>query len=120
YNLEDKDIVQSILQAHHRGVDVRLITDSKKAEKDKRAVILDQLVEQDVKVKINTARKMHLKLAVIDEERIVTGSYNYTQASANDNLEQLMMISDESAAMEWTDIYEKIWNDDELSEWTAE
>lgn len=117
YNLEDEDVVQAIIEAHNLGVEVRVITDSKKAKKEKRALILDQLVQQGIKVKVNTKRKMHLKMAIMDEITIVTGSYNYTKASANDNLEQLMVIDDESLAREWTEIFGELWNGDELSSW---
>lgn len=117
YNFEDKEIAQAVLNANNRGVNVRVITDANKAEKDSRAAILDEFSQNQIDVKINTSRKMHLKMAIIDEKLIVTGSYNYTEASANENLEQLITLSNEKLAKEWTDIFADLWNQNELEKW---
>ncbi len=41
---------------------------------------------------------MHLKMAIIDEQMIVLGSYNYTEDSAYENIEQLLTLSNEELA----------------------
>ncbi len=117
YNFEDEEVAQAVLNAHNRGVHVRIMTDASKAKKDDQAAILDEFTQNNIDVKINTSRKMHLKLAIIDEQRIVTGSYNFTEASAYENLEQLMTISNEELAQEWTAIFEGLWNRSDFNRW---
>ncbi|MBS4209524.1 phospholipase D-like domain-containing protein [Bacillus sp. FJAT-50079] len=118
YNFEDKEIAQAVLNANNRGVNVRIITDASKAKKENQAAILDEFSQNNIDVKINTLRKMHLKMAIIDERLIVTGSYNFTEASANENLEQLITVANEELAQEWTGIFSDVWSRSEFKEWT--
>lgn len=117
YNFEDKEIAQAVLNAHNRGVHVRIMTDASKAKKNDQAAILNEFSQNQIDVKINTSRKMHLKMTIIDEQLIVTGSYNFTEASAYENVEQLMTISNEELAQEWTGIYADLWNQNEFKKW---
>jgi len=117
YNFDDKEIAEAILDANERGVNIRVITDGNKAEKDRRAAILDEFSQNHIEVKITTSQKMHLKMAIIDDYLIVTGSYNYTEASANENLEQLMTLANGELAKEWTSIFTTLWNKDEFKTW---
>ncbi|WP_185907868.1 phospholipase D-like domain-containing protein [Psychrobacillus soli] len=100
YNFEDKEIAQAVLNAHNREVNVRIITDASKAKKNEQAAIMDEFSQNNIEVKVNTSRKMHLKMAIIDERLIETGSYNFTEASAYENLEQLMTLSNVELAQE--------------------
>ncbi len=117
YNFEDREIAQAVLNARIRGVSVRIMTDASKAKKNDQAAILDEFTRNNIVVKINTSRKMHLKMAIIDERLIVTGSYNFTEASADENLEQLMTLSNEELAQEWTGIFTDLWNRGEFKRW---
>lgn len=117
YNIKDQEIAQAVLHANNRGVHVRILTDASKAENKKQAAILDDFVRNNIEVKINSARKMHLKMAIIDERLIVTGSYNFTEASANENIEQLMTIANSELAEQWTEVFENLWNQHDFEDW---
>lgn len=118
YNFEDSKIAEAVLAANERGVTVRIITDATKAEKESRAKILDEFISHGIAVKINTTRKMHLKTTIVDKYLIVTGSYNFTEASANENLEQLLTLSDEDLAKEWTTIFDDLWEQQDFDHWS--
>lgn len=77
YNLDDSEIAAAIIRAKQRGVPVRIITDADKADKKKNGKILDTFIQHDIVVKIVDSQKMHLKMAIVDQTKIVTGSYNY-------------------------------------------
>jgi len=117
YNFDDKDIAEAVIRAKNRGVNIRIITDAEKSEKDSRAAILDELSLNQIEVKVDQTRKMHLKTAIIDHHLVVTGSYNYTEASANENLEQMITLSNEELADEWTEIFTTLWNKNQLKSW---
>ena len=117
YHFGDKEIAQAVQDAKDRGVSIRVITDAKKAKKKGRSEILDDFLQNNIEVKTIPSRKMHLKTAIIDERLVVTGSYNYTEASANENLEQLITVSNEELAAKWTDIFEELWSQNDLKEW---
>ncbi|MFJ7513349.1 phospholipase D-like domain-containing protein [Peribacillus simplex] len=120
YNLEDEDIVETILQTKERGVKVRVITDAEKAEKKSQAELLKKLVNAGVEVKVNPTQKMHLKLTIVDSKRVVTGSYNYTEASAYENQELLLTVEDADLAQEWEDIFQQLWISNDYREWEGE
>ncbi|GAA0488990.1 phospholipase D-like domain-containing protein [Salinibacillus aidingensis] len=109
YNFEDTDIAEAILEAKDRGVTVRLFTDEDKAKTDNNAAILDAFTKNGIEAKVNTAQKMHLKMVIIDNEQVVTGSYNFTEESAYENQEQLLTLINEEISRQWTDIYDELW-----------
>lgn len=117
YNFEDAEIAEALSKAKARDVTVRVITDSTKAEKKSRAKLLDTLTENQIDVKIVKSKKMHLKMTLVDERLVVMGSYNFTEDSATENMEQLIAISNEELAKKWTDVFEEIWVQSDSEEW---
>lgn len=117
YNIRDKEIAQAVLHANSRGVHVRILTDASKAKNKKQAAILDDFLHNSIEVKVNPSRKMHLKTAIIDEHLIVTGSYNFTEASANENIEQLITIANDELAKQWTEVFDNLWNQRAFEHW---
>jgi phosphatidylserine/phosphatidylglycerophosphate/cardiolipin synthase-like enzyme len=63
---------------------------------------------------------MHLKLTIVDSKRFVTGSYNYTEASAYENLELLLTITNDELAREWVDMFEQLWTSNDYVVWESE
>lgn len=117
YNLQDKEIAEAILKAKKRGVSVRLITDAKKAEKSERSAILKIFTRNGIAVKTNPSQKMHLKMTIVDKTLVTTGSYNYTEASAYENQEQLLTIKNKELAKEWTNSFTALWNSPHYEIW---
>lgn len=110
YNLQDQDIAGAVLCAKDRGVSIRVITDAKKAEKSKQKAILKAFANHGIEVKTNPTQKMHLKMTIVDQSLVTTGSYNYTDASAYENQEQLLTIKDHALAEVWTKNFNELWN----------
>lgn len=117
YNIKDKEIADAILRAKKRGVSVRILTDAEKAENNKQAALLKSFSENSIEVKVNSKRKMHLKMAIIDESLIIMGSYNFTEASATENIEQLIAITNQELGAEWTKIFNRLWKKKEFVFW---
>lgn len=117
YNIKDREIADAILGAKQRGVSVRILTDADKAENNKQAALLKRLSENSIEIKVNSKRKMHLKMTIIDESLIVMGSYNFTEASATENIEQLIAIKNQELGTEWTKIFNRLWKKKEFVFW---
>ncbi|SDZ08622.1 PLD-like domain-containing protein [Evansella caseinilytica] len=120
YNLEDADIVETILETKERGVEVRLIVDAEKADNKSRAKLLTELKDAGIEIKVNPEQKMHLKLTIADAEQVVTGSYNYTESSAYENLEQLLTVQNDELAQEWVDVFDQLWTSNDYVLWEKE
>lgn len=111
YNIKDKEIADAILRASERGVSVRILTDATKSESKKQAAILETLSKNGIDVKVNSKRKMHLKMVIIDQKLIAMGSYNFTVESATENIEQLIAITSQEIGEIWTEVFERFWNE---------
>jgi len=114
-NAINKDeIVTAIVQAVQRGVNVRVITDRNEAAGAAQSIQLSRLLSAHIPVKENAGPGlMNLKMAIIDESTVITGSYNYTVNASTINEEVLVIIRDEETAGKWKQYFETMWNDTE-------
>jgi len=108
-----------LVDAKHRGVDVRAILDKSNACRGgdreqgggeavecgkKGAIAAETLVLAKVPVLIDRAHAIaHNKVIVLDGERVITGSFNFTRAAQERNAENLLVISDKVLAARYAD-----------------
>lgn len=112
YSLTKKEIVNDILEAKKRGVNVRIITDKTEAKSKEQAPELATLKKASIPIEENThSGLMHLKVSIIDRSVVTTGSYNYSQSASTINDEVLVVIHDSKAAEEFETQFERMWND---------
>lgn len=112
YSLTKKDIVESIIAAKKRSVNVRIITDRTEAKTKVQASELLLLKNAGIPIKENThPGLMHMKVSIIDKSVVTTGSYNYTQNASTENDEVLVVIHDPSVATKWADEFQQMWDD---------
>jgi phosphatidylserine/phosphatidylglycerophosphate/cardiolipin synthase-like enzyme len=91
YSFTSAPIAEALVNAHKRGVDVRVILDkSQKAEKYTSA---DFVQHAGIPVWIDAKHAIaHNKIMVIDSATILTGSFNFTKAAEESNAENLLVI----------------------------
>lgn len=93
FTITDDRIAARLLDAHRRGVRVRIITDNDKAYDD--GSDIHRLARAGIEVRVDqTPFHMHHKFAIFDERRMLTGSYNWTRGAARDNEENLIVSDD--------------------------
>jgi phosphatidylserine/phosphatidylglycerophosphate/cardiolipin synthase-like enzyme len=98
-------IVEALLRAHHRGVEVKLIAD--KTTPCGRNSGIDPLASAGVPVWIDhSARVAHAKTMVIDGAVTLSGSYNWTRGAAA-NSEDLNLVASPAVA----NAYAAHWRD---------
>jgi phosphatidylserine/phosphatidylglycerophosphate/cardiolipin synthase-like enzyme len=104
YSLTLTEIVNALVGAHRRGVDVRLIVDRSQLHDDRSdALRVTSLVSKGVPVMVDTVSGlMHNKVMVIDGETVLTGSFNYTAGAERWNAENLLVVHDPALAAEYT------------------
>jgi len=56
-----------------------------------------------------SAQHMHHKFAVIDDERLLTGSYNWTRSAADYNYENLMVTNDVGLVKPFAEEFDRLW-----------
>lgn len=94
-------IARALVEAHKRGVEVKLIADHEQTEKMQRGQV-PGMARAGVPVWLDSEHQSaHNKVMVVDaglpSSRIVTGSYNFTRAAQHKNAENVVFISGNDA-----------------------
>ncbi|MDR3593778.1 phospholipase D-like domain-containing protein [Clostridium sp.] len=112
YSITKENIVNAIIDAKKRGVDVKVITDKQEAHTKAQKAMLDKLKVNNIPVKINShTGLMHLKLSVIDDKTALAGSYNYTLNATKVNDENLIIMRMPNIVNNYSTEFNTIWND---------
>lgn len=106
YSFTSKPIANALVVAKKRGVDVKVILDKSqyKAEKYSASRFLDN---QNVPVWIDSKPAIaHNKIMIIDENTVITGSFNFTKAAQEKNAENLLIIHNVALAKHYLENWE--------------
>jgi phosphatidylserine/phosphatidylglycerophosphate/cardiolipin synthase-like enzyme len=101
YSFTSAPIAKALLNAHKKGVKVEVILDkSQRTEKYSSATFF---FNAGIPVKIDAQHAIaHNKVMIIDDETVITGSFNYTKAAEEKNAENLLVIRDKKLAERYT------------------
>ena len=92
YSFTSKPIAKALIKAKKRGVQVKVILD--KSQCKARNSLIRLFVKNNIPVWIDSAPAIaHNKILIIDN-RIYTGSFNFTNAAQYKNTENLILIED--------------------------
>lgn len=101
-------VAQDLIDAHNRGVAVRVILDATAARNG--YTKHEALREAGIPVKVEDwGGKMHMKAAVIDNEHVIVGSMNWTAAGENANDENTIIFESRSVARDFSAFYDELW-----------
>ncbi|MBS1186616.1 MAG: nuc [Burkholderiaceae bacterium] len=93
YSFTSPSVVRALLNAKKRGADVRVVVDEKGNRSKASLAALNLLVGAGIPVRtISTYAIHHDKFIVADELHTQTGSFNYSQAAAKKNSENVIVI----------------------------
>jgi len=110
FTITDDRIASALLDAHRRGIALRIITDNDKAFDLGSDV--DRLRDAGIPVRIDrTAYHMHHKFALFDGALLLNGSYNWTRSAADHNLENFTITTDRRLRDAFSAVFEKLWRD---------
>ena len=97
YSFTSAPIAKALVDAHERGVDVRVILD--KSQRTERYSAATFLRNAGVPVWIDDRVAIaHSKVMVIDGATVITGSFNFTKAAQERNAENVLIIHDRKLA----------------------
>ena len=97
YWFTSEPIAKALADAHRRGVKVEVILDKSRTQRDHTQA--DFLIEQGVPTLIDGKHvTAHNKVMVIDGQVVITGSFNFTGQSEEQNAENLLIIRDKGMA----------------------
>lgn len=116
----DASVLEPVLTAARRGVEVEILLDSAWYHEDENAAVVDDLeatadreeLALDVRLVEETDRfsKIHAKGVVIDREIAVVGSANWNDNAFTNNREVLVALYGDEAAAYYASVFEADWN----------
>jgi phosphatidylserine/phosphatidylglycerophosphate/cardiolipin synthase-like enzyme len=107
FTITDNRISDTIIDAHRRGIAVRIITDNDKQFDDGSDIA--RMVRAEVPTRFDPDRDhMHHKFATIDGERLITGSYNWTRGATR-NHENVTVLSDKVLIEAFDQEFDRLW-----------
>jgi phosphatidylserine/phosphatidylglycerophosphate/cardiolipin synthase-like enzyme len=91
YSFTNADIAKALLESSKRGVNVRVVLD--KSQETEKYTSATFLANSGVPVRIDDDFAIaHSKIMILDDENIITGSFNFTKAAEERNAENVLVI----------------------------
>lgn len=93
YSFNSPTIVAALLAAKKRGVDVKVLADAKRNQRDNSKAALNALVQAGIPVRTISVYAMHHdKYIVADGHTVQNGSFNYSKDAAISNSENVIVL----------------------------
>ena len=117
FTITDDRISRAIMDAHRRGVKLRIISDAEKAHD--LGSDLQQFTDSGIAVKLlrvvshtdpHAGGHMHHKFAIFDSTNLVNGSYNWTRGAAEQNQENIIDTDDRALVVRFQKEFDAIWD----------
>ena len=100
YGFTHNGIAQALVRAHRRGVNVRVLLDQRSQATNQ--YVMGVLTEAHIALRQDGKHAIaHNKVMVIDQNLVITGSFNFTNAAATRNAENLLILRSEALAEQY-------------------
>lgn len=108
FTISDNDISDALFKAHTHKIRVRIITDNDKA--NDRGSDIEALLDKGMAVvKDRTRNHMHHKFALVDQNYIINGSFNWTRSASKYNNENITVTSNPMILASFARKFEEMW-----------
>jgi phosphatidylserine/phosphatidylglycerophosphate/cardiolipin synthase-like enzyme len=108
YGFTAMPLSDALIKAHRRGVKVQLLQDEKSAGNNSDAV--NQLIAAGIEVRSDGKHAIqHNKVMLMDDDIVITGSYNFTKSAEVRNAENIIILKSAYAAKRYADNWDTHW-----------
>ena len=105
YSFTSKNIAQALIDAKKRGIVVEAVLD--KSNRTSRYSAATFLLNVGIPTLIDDVHAIaHNKIIIIDDEIVITGSFNFSRAAEEVNAENLVILKDKELAKVYLQNYE--------------
>jgi phosphatidylserine/phosphatidylglycerophosphate/cardiolipin synthase-like enzyme len=120
YCLTDTGIIDKLIEAGQRGVDIRILLDSNEFALGLRLrgvpnlAFSPKLMNNGIAVRIyhsEPGHQMHQKSMLVDNETVMVGATNFTRQSFRVNTESMFLIKDRTVAETFAKRFQSDWHD---------
>ena len=112
YGFTATNLAEALVRAKRRGVDVGLVQDEKSAQNNRETLPI--LLAAGIEVRSDGKHAIqHNKVMLIDDDIVITGSYNFTKSAEKRNAENIMIVRSSYAARRYADNWKIHWDHSE-------
>lgn len=110
FSISLPSIVAALKAAHDRGVEVHIVSDKTQAKSASSAVAGLAAYGIDIKLWGAAYQEAHDKVALIDGDMLITGSYNWTTLAEHSNIENMFILTGSRITHYAAPAYMTQWN----------
>ena len=100
YGITSSEIVDELIKAHNRGVKVRALLD--KSNLTDKYSKMKQMLDSGIDVSIDKVLGIaHNKVLILDQSKVITGSFNFTKSANTRNTENVIIVNDKEIARKY-------------------
>ena len=110
FSFTDDATAQALIDLHQQGVAVRVIMETRSI----RGTGSEYATLEEAGIHVTADGNCyvaHNKVMIIDDQIVVTGSYNFTASAEKNNDENLLIIDDPELARYYSIEFERLWNE---------
>jgi phosphatidylserine/phosphatidylglycerophosphate/cardiolipin synthase-like enzyme len=108
--LTDNEIAQALARAHQDGLDVQGVVEARNFETTGSDV--EALRDAGVEIREDgNAYSMHHKVFIVDEEIVITGSYNFSRSAAEFHDENLLILHGRELAAQYLQEFDRVYRE---------
>jgi cardiolipin hydrolase len=114
FHFTSERLARALAERRRAGAAVRVLLDAAQADPE----VVRRLRREGVDVRLAAppdGARFHHKFAVLDEGRVITGSYNWTYRADLASHENLVILRDGPTAAAFRAEFERLWTDVQLS-----
>lgn len=95
YSFQAPDIAQALVNAHDRGVNVRVVVDKRRNQVKSSQTTMQYVASHGVELRIDGHYHIqHDKTIIVDGKTVETGSFNFAPSAETENSENVIVLRD--------------------------
>ena len=109
YTISSQALASALINAHQRGVIVRVITDNEQMSSSGSRIM--QLRKAGIQARLNSGYFMHHKFAIVDRTELVNGSLNWTEQGLHCNHENVVITHNNQVVRAFGERFQQLWDE---------
>ncbi|CAI2378006.1 unnamed protein product [Moneuplotes crassus] len=109
FTLTNNDIARAVLNRHNEGVKVQMISDDECAKA--KGSDIEYLASKGIDIRTDNSERnhMHNKFCIIDNDVLLTGSFNWTVQAGKGNQENILITDQPFYIHEYKEEFKRLW-----------
>ncbi len=108
YSINNRKIVDALVEAKNRGVKVQILTDYIQATQRSSQIL--PMLDKGMDIKVHSKFKIeHNKFGIYDRTLVSTGSFNWTGPAARSNSENCIFLTEAPVILKFQERFDFLW-----------